>query len=114
MKAEATKTVATKIECRDCGKVNGPEVGDCSQCGAQLYMHCRKCGSRNPPVQVRCLNCKHRLHRSHRSSLHHHLGSDAKVKLLLVVIALVVLYFVVRWLAAPAGFPALPPGESVQ
>jgi ribosomal protein L40E len=108
MKSKATKTVATNIECRDCGKVNGPEARDCGHCGAHLYMNCRKCGSRNPRVQIRCSNCGHRLH---RSSHHVRLHSDSKFKLLLVVVVLVALYFVVRWLAAPPGFPALPPAE---
>jgi len=110
MKSDATKTVATSIECRDCGKVNGPEVQDCGHCGAHLYMDCRKCGSRNPRVRIRCSNCGHRLHRSsHHAGLH----SDSKFKFLLVVVVVVALSFVVRWLAAPPDFPALPPGEPV-
>lgn len=70
-----------------------------------------RCGSRNPRVQNRCSKCGHRLHRSSHEA---HFHSDSKFKLFLVVVVLVALYFVVRWLAAPPGFPALPPGEPLQ
>lgn len=53
-------------------------------------------------------------HRLYRSSDHDQLGSDTNFKLLLVVVVLVALYFVVRWLAAPAEFPALPPAQPMR
>jgi ribosomal protein L40E len=111
MKSNASVAELNTTKCPKCGNPNGGEAQDCGKCGARLHVQCRKCGSRNPRVENRCSKCGHRLYRSHRSSHHDHLDSDSKFKLLLVVVVLVALYVVVRWLAAPAGFPALSPAE---
>ena len=114
MESNASVAALPTIQCPKCNHPNGGEAQDCGKCGTRLYVSCRKCGSRNPRVESRCSKCGQRLRRSHRSSQHHHLDSDTKFKMLLVVVVLVALYYVVRWLSAPAGFPALPPGESPQ
>lgn len=108
MSSEASKTQATAVKCPKCGRVNGPDQMDCGACGEHLYLHCRHCKARNARVRERCVECGHRLH---RSSHDHGWDSDAQFKFLLVVVVLVALYFLVRWLAAPPGFPALPPAE---
>ncbi len=111
MSSGASQAQPAGIACPKCGRINGSELRKCDQCGTRLYTHCRQCGSRNPRARSRCAQCGHHLH----GSSHRHGGDpDATLKLLLVVIVVVALYFLVRWVAAPPGFPSLPPAEPAQ
>ena len=54
------------MRCPKCACENGPEVENCVQCGAHLFVLCRECGVKNERSDKKCTACGTDLHRVKR------------------------------------------------
>jgi hypothetical protein len=54
------------VRCPKCARENGPDIENCQQCGAHLFVLCRDCGVKNERADKKCSACGTDLHRIKR------------------------------------------------
>lgn len=51
------------VLCIKCEHLNPPDIENCEECGAHLYVNCQECQTKNSRVSARCSHCGRRLHK---------------------------------------------------
>ena len=105
--------VKTKI-CSKCGKPTPSRKDTCDHCGAHLYLICKHCGQVNDRALAKCTKCGTRLHRTNKSGWQKLVSRIDRLKIIqgvLLVVAIIFLYYYIQRVTNQAVQPSPPPVE---
>ena len=65
---ESRPNDARGVLCVKCDHLNPASLEECEVCKAHLWVNCLECGAKNRRINIRCDECKRRMHKGRSKS----------------------------------------------